>query len=311
MPEPVVVFRARSEIEASVVRALLDAHGIQARLSSHAAEAAFPASIDGLGGVQVAVRAEDAEDAARLIASARGGEPRGLGPPMPDEVEALEAAMGYRFRDRGLLEHALTHRSRANEDVTGGVFDNESLEFLGDAVLGFVIADMLFRRFPERDEGQKSKLKATLVSATALSRRAEALDVGRHLLLGRGEEKSGGRSKPALLADTYEALIAALYLDGGIDAARRFIDREFGDAMAEAGRSRVVDDHKSELQESLQARGLPLPDYVVADEQGPAHQRVFVVDVRVAGEVVARGEGRTKKEAEQDAARRARARFSG
>ncbi len=311
MPDPVIVFCARSEVEASVVRSLLAAHGIEASLSSHAAGTAFPAPISGLGAVQVAVPAEDAEDAARLITSARGDEPRGLGPPMPDEVAALETAMGYRFRDRGLLEHALTHRSRANEDVTGGVFDNESLEFLGDAVLGFVIADMLFRRFPDRDEGQKSKLKAALVSAPALGRRAAALELGQHLLLGRGEEKSGGRRKLALLADTYEALIAALYLDGGIDAARRFIEREFGDAMAEAGRAAVIDDHKSTLQESLQARGLPLPEYVVAAERGPAHQRVFVVDLLVAGEVVASGEGRTKKEAEQDAARSALDRFRG
>ena len=144
-----------------------------------------------------------------------------------DEFEALQQAIGYRFRDVGLLEHAMTHTSRANEDVSGGVVDNESLEFLGDAVLGFVIADQLFREFPEFDEGQKSKTKAALVSTTTLARQAERLSLGDHLLLGRGEEKTGGRRKQALLADGYEALIAAIYLDGGIEQARAFIAREF------------------------------------------------------------------------------------
>ena len=144
-----------------------------------------------------------------------------------DEFEALQRAIDYRFRDRGLLEHAMTHTSRANEDVSGGVADNESLEFLGDAVLGFVIADMLFREFPAFDEGQKSKIKASLVSTATLARQAERLPLGDHLLLGRGEEKTGGRRKQALLADGYEALIAAIYLDGGIEQARAFIAREF------------------------------------------------------------------------------------
>ena len=144
-----------------------------------------------------------------------------------DEFETLQRAIGYRFRDRGLLEHAMTHTSRANEDVSGGVVDNESLEFLGDAVLGFVIADLLFREFPAFDEGQKSKIKASLVSTATLARQAERLALGDHLLLGRGEEKTGGRRKQALLADGYEALIAAIYLDGGIEQARAFIAREF------------------------------------------------------------------------------------
>src|SRR5207244_200323 len=150
-----------------------------------------------------------------------------------DEFEALERVTAYRFRDRGLLEHAMTHTSRANEDVSGGVVDNESLEFLGDAVLGFVIADLLFREFPEFDEGEKSKTKAALVSTTTLARQAERLDLGEHLLLGRGEEKTGGRRKQALLADGYEALIAAIYLDGGIDAARAFLVQEFGPLVAD------------------------------------------------------------------------------
>src|SRR5919199_3935770 len=128
----------------------------------------------------------------------------------------------------------MTHTSRANEDVTGGVADNESMEFLGDALLGFVVADMLFREFPDFDEGEKSKTKAALVSTMTLARQAERLNLGEHLLLGRGEEKTGGRQKQALLADSYEALIAAIYLDGGLEHVRAFIQREFAPLVAGA-----------------------------------------------------------------------------
>ncbi len=311
MTDPVVVFRTGSDVEASVVRSLLDAHGIDASLSSDVRHAAFRLPVDGAGAVRVTVRAEQADEAARLIASFRDERQRGFEAPYEADFDALQAAIAYRFRDRGLLEHALTHRSRANEDVTGGVTDNESLEFLGDAVLGFVVADMLFRAYPDRDEGQKSKIKAGLVSAPTLGRLAERLDLGRSMLLGRGEEKSGGRRKPALLADTYEALIAAIYLDGGLDEARAFIEREFGGLLASAGASVAPwDDHKSALQERLQAGGRPLPEYVVAEESGPAHRRLFRVDVQIEGQVLASAEGRTKKEAEQEAARLALSRFA-
>ena len=178
----------------------------------------------------------------------------------------LQRAIDYRFRDRGLLEHAMTHTSRANEDVSGGVADNESLEFLGDAVLGFVVADLLFREFPELDEGQKSKIKASLVSTATLARQAERLALGDHLLLGRGEEKTGGRRKQALLADGYEALIAAIYLDGGIEQARAFIAREFAplvDDVRRHGPGRRTT-HKSALQEYLQSHDRPLPEYRLA-----------------------------------------------
>lgn len=302
--DPVVVFRTHSDIEASVVRGLLDAHGIGASLSSDVPHSVFPLTVNGLGEVRVTVSAEEAEAAARLIRDFRQDERRGALVPLRDEFADLESALGHRFKDRGVLEHALTHRSRAHEDVTGGVFDNESLEFLGDAILGFAVAEMLFRRFPDRDEGQKSKMKATLVSAPTLAERAECLDLGRHLLLGRGEEKSGGRRKQALLADSYEAVIAALYLDGGIDAALAFLEREFGDLVGEAGRpGSVGPDHKSALQEAIQAKGRSLPEYVVTAESGPPHRRTFHVDVRLDGEVLASAEGRTKKEAEQEAAR--------
>ena len=173
--------------------------------------------VDGIAEIRISVRPEDADEARRLIDSHRIDTTDGRVIPLRNEFAALERRIGYIFRDPGLLEHALTHTSRANEDVSGGVFDNESLEFLGDAVLGFAIADVLFRRFPDRDEGWKSKMKAALVSTASLARLAEGLDLGQHLLLGRGEEKTGGRRKQALLADGYEALIAAIYLDGGVE----------------------------------------------------------------------------------------------
>ena len=305
MSDPIVVFRTWSDIEASIVRGLLEAHGIDVSVASDIPHAVFPLTVNGLGEVRIAVAGDEAEAATRLIQDYRTGDESSQAR-IRDEFEALQEAAGYRFRDRGILEHALTHRSRANEDVTGGVADNESLEFLGDAVLGFVIAELLFTRFPDRDEGQKSKMKAALVSTPALARQAARLGLGEHLLLGRGEEKTGGRRKRALLADGYEALIAAIYLDGGVDAARAFILREFEPLLDDvAGAVTIGDDHKSALQESLQGRGDPLPEYAVTAEEGPAHRRVFTVEVRVRGIVLAEAEGRTKKEAEREAARKA------
>jgi ribonuclease-3 len=189
------------------------------------------------------------------------------------------------------------------------VFDNESMEFLGDSVLGFVIAAMLFREFPQHNEGQKSKLKASLVSAASLARLAEQLDLGEFLILGRGEEKTGGRRKHAIIADCYEALIAAIYLDGGIEAVQRFIEQQFADLVAEARRTGTgasfTDDWKSALQEYLQSGGRGLPAYRLAEEIGPDHRKSFVVEVVVEGEAVAKAQGRSKKEAAQSAARAA------
>jgi ribonuclease-3 len=206
-----------------------------------------------------------------------------------------------------MLEHALTHRSRVHEDASGGVFDNESMEFLGDSVLGFVIADMLFRKFPQHNEGEKSKLKASIVSATALARLGEKIDLGEFLILGRGEEKTGGRRKHALIADGYEALIAAIYLDGGIEPVRTFIERQFADLIDEARRTGAAaaftEDYKSALQEWLQRHDRGLPSYKLAAETGPAHRRMFEVEVEVNGEPIARAEGKSKKEAAQAAAK--------
>ena len=310
MPELVVIFRTQSDVEASIVRGLLEANGVPSIVGSDVAHNVFPLAISELGEVRVSVRADDAEEARRIIDGHRTDDGQQQAVRLHEEFETLQTAIGYRFRDRGLLEHAMTHTSRANEDGTGGVIDNESLEFLGDAVLGFVIADTLFRDFPDWDEGEKSKTKASLVSTFALAKQAERLHLGEHLLLGRGEEKTGGRRKQALLADTYEALIAAVYLDGGVDAVRAFIAREFGGLLADARRNGVAgQDYKSGLQELVQARSQPLPEYRLVGTFGPDHEKRFEVEVLVAGEALARASGPSKKEAEQEAARLALSRF--
>jgi ribonuclease-3 len=308
MTETVVIFRTRSDVEANLVRGLLETHGIPVLQSAEALRNIFPAPASDQGDVRLTVPVAHAEEARRLIESY--GESPERGPRVVrirDEFADLEARLNYRFRDRGLLEHALTHRSRAHEDVTGGVVDNESLEFLGDAVLGLVIADALYREYPHLDEGQKSKIKAALVSAGSLARMGERLDLGTHLILGRGEEKTGGRQKAALVADALEALIAALYLDGGLEAARHFILRELWSTLDEPGAPRVLTawtgDYKSALQEAVQAAGRGLPDYRLAAEHGPDHRKAFEIDVMVGGEVLASAAGRSKKEAEQEAAR--------
>jgi len=301
----VTVFRTRSDVEASVVRGLLEAHGVPSVVTSQLPQALFPMVVSTLGEIGIAVHADDAGEASRIIESHRtelgqGGQVIRL----RDEFETLQQAIAYRFRDRGLLEHAMTHTSRANEDVSGGVRDNESLEFLGDAVLGFLIADLLFNEFPEHDEGQKSKIKAALVSTTTLARLAEGLSLGQHLLLGRGEEKTGGRQKQALLADGYEALIAAIYLDGGVEHVRAFVAREFAALVEEARRVGAAgQDYKSALQELVQSRNEPLPEYRLIGTVGPDHRKLFQVEVVVNGEPVAEASGTSKKEAEQEAAK--------
>ena len=306
MTDLVVIFRTHSDIEAQIVRGLLEAHGVMSVMSSDVPHSIFPLSVDGLGEVRIAVHPGEAEEAVRIIAGHRTELKNGKVVRLRDEFEALQQAIGYRFRDRGLLEHAMTHTSRANEDASGGVADNESMEFLGDALLGFVIADMLFRDFPAFDEGEKSKTKAALVSTATLARQAERLGLGDHLLLGRGEEKTGGRRKQALLADGYEALLAAIYLDGGVEHARAFIVREFGGLIDDVRRGGVSkQDYKSTLQELLQSRELPLPEYRLVGTLGPDHSKRFEIEVVVRGERLASATGPSKKEAEQEAARMA------
>ena len=298
-----IVFRTHSDVEARVVAGLLEAHGIPLVRSSNVTHSVFPFRVHGLAEVRIAVPPDLADEARHLIDSHREEEQGAVVVPIRSEFEDLERRLGYRFADRGLLEHALTHKSRAHEDASGGVADNESLEFLGDAVLGFVVAEVLFREFPQYQEGEKSKAKAALVSTASLAALAERLGLGEHLLLGRGEEKTGGRRKQALLADACEALIAAIYLDGGLDEVRRFLLRELGDDLARVRTPAFLRDFKSRLQEHLQSSERPLPEYLVAAATGPEHDKIFHVELRVGGELLAEGTGRTKKDAEQEAAR--------
>jgi ribonuclease-3 len=220
------------------------------------------------------------------------------------EIAELESILGHQFRDPQRLLQALMHSSRIPERAAGEPSEsNEKLEFLGDAVLELVVSEELVREFPDWSEGQLSKSRARLVNATAISLSAQRLGIGKYLRLGRGEEKTGGRTKPALLADAYEALIAAVYLDGGLEAARGFVRRSLveGAIAVEAERLGHTD-HKSALQEYLQSRGMAPGAYYVIAETGPDHQKTFRVEVRIAGQVNAIGCGRTKKEAEQAAA---------
>jgi ribonuclease III len=218
------------------------------------------------------------------------------------ELRRLEEKLGHHFGDPALLDRALTHTSHAHQELEGHTLHNEPLEFLGDSVLGFVVADLLHRRDPEGTEGVKSKARAHLVAAPSLARRAAELGLPALLRLGRGEEKTGGRKKTSLWADAYEAVIAALYLDGGLDAAYRFVSDEFATDVAGA-RALSSTDHKSALQELLQARGEPVPEYVVVSEEGPSHRRAFRVECRVSGRPVSQAAGASKKAAQQEAAR--------
>lgn len=214
-------------------------------------------------------------------------------------VTPLEERLGHRFRDRELLVLALTHRSWANEQSREEHY--ERLEFLGDAVLGLVTAEWLYREHPELPEGQLSKRKAVLVSRPALARHARRLELGGELRLGVGEERSGGRDKSSLLADSLEALFGAVFLDGGLDAVREVI-RPLLQRTEDERDHRRHQDAKTRLQELTQARGWDLPEYELVAEMGPDHDKTFTVDCRVTGEPRGRGEGRSKKLAEQAAA---------
>jgi ribonuclease-3 len=225
---------------------------------------------------------------------------------MPADLEALEAAIGHTFRDRELLQRALTHKSRMHErpgDMPSAG-DNEQLEFLGDAILGFVVSACLVRRFASAPEGRLSKLKAHLVSATRLYEVAQTLALGDYLFLGRGEEMSGGRAKKALLSDAMEALIAAIYLDANLEAARVFIEAHVvgAFAVAEGSVDGAVADYKSALQEMAQALKLPPPRYFIVGEQGPEHSKTFTVEVRIGKEWIGQAQGLSKKAAGQKAA---------
>jgi ribonuclease-3 len=225
----------------------------------------------------------------------------------------LEQAIDHRFQDEELLIRALTHSSYVHETHHNPVepgelaqLSNEQFEFLGDAILGFVISEELVRRFPTYGEGKLSRLKAHLVSASHLCEAATRLELGRYLRLGRGEELSGGRDKRTLITDAIEALIAAIYLDGGIDPARRMILAYVTSGGLELIESQFAAsqlDYKTALQELVRARKLPGPRYVIVRERGPEHCKTFTIEVRVGKDLTAQADGYSKKDASQKAAK--------
>ncbi len=216
----------------------------------------------------------------------------------------LERALGYRFRRRRWLEQALTHPSFAHEQGPPHP-DNQRLEFLGDAALGLAAAAALYAMNPTANEGDLTKLRSLLSSTRALAERAQALDLGRHMRLGRGEDLGGGRARASILADTLEAVVGAAYMDGGMKAATRIFDRVFKPRLDEPGLSPRHDNPKGELQEWTQRNGASPPRYQLAGEEGPPHQRVFTVRVIVGGETMGEGRGPTKRDAQVNAAREA------
>ena len=218
-------------------------------------------------------------------------------------IKDLETAIGYRFRNITLLQNALAHSSYANERWHNSLMSNERLEFLGDSVLGMLVADHLYRNFPDRPEGELTRMRADMVCERALADIAQRIGLGEHLLLGRGEEQSGGRNRDSILADAVESVIAACYLDGGMEAARQFIQKFVLARVSVAAVHNV--DYKTALQERVQQKRNQTLAYTLVGESGPDHDKHFEVELTLNGQVIGRGVGSSKKRAEQDAARAA------
>jgi ribonuclease-3 len=225
-------------------------------------------------------------------------------PPLSD----IPQRIGYAFKDTELLERALTHKSYANENKVP--YHNERMEFLGDAVLGLVISENLMKLYPDSTEGDLSRLRAAVVSEPTLAAVSRKIGLGDYLLLGKGEDQTGGRNKDSLLADCLEALIAAVYLDAGKDAAESLIIRLFEEVIKKTSASGGSLDYKTELQERCQEQLKQLPEYRIVSETGPDHQKQFEMEVWIKGQLAGRGIGKSKKEAEQRAAREALAMLS-
>jgi len=221
-----------------------------------------------------------------------------------DKLEQLQQSLGYRFTDYTQLHLALTHPSFHNEQEAGGG-DYQRLEFLGDAILGMLLAETLFARFPGAAEGELSRSRAQLAGQGTLARISRSMGFGEFIRFGRGEELTAGCDKDSILSDVVESLIAAVYLDGGLDAARRLVMRMFDDLLELPREKAAARDAKSELQEALSARGLTPPEYRLAEESGPPHDRQFRFLVLIEGRVAGEGQGRSKKIAQQAAATRA------
>ena len=221
----------------------------------------------------------------------------------PGRTADLEEKLGYTFRDPALLEEALTHRSLINEILDEGRRDNERLEFLGDAVLGFLVAEWIMEVFPNEQEGELTRLRSVLVKEKRLCEVSMELGLGDFLNMGKGEEQMGGRRKPSVLANAFESLLGALYLDGGGDTVRDLVRRLFKPYLDRAKKDRrLLADPKSRLQEFMLTLFRIPPVYTVAEEQGPDHAKIFIVQLTVRNLILGSGTGRSKKEAEQDAA---------
>ena len=215
-------------------------------------------------------------------------------------IKDLEAAIGYKFRDISLLQNALAHSSYANERWHNSLMSNERLEFLGDSILGMVVAEYLYRSFPDRPEGELTRMRADMVCEKTLAAVAGRIDLGRHLLLGNGEEQGGGRTRNSILADAVESVIAASFLDGGMEAARAFIQKFI---LVEVPVKKLHNiDYKTGLQELVQQTKNQVLTYTLVGQSGPDHDKRFDVEVRLNGKVVGVGSGSSKKRAEQDAA---------
>ena len=218
-------------------------------------------------------------------------------------ISELEQAIGYRFKNITLLQNALAHSSYANERWHDSLKSNERLEFLGDSILGMMVADHLYRSFPDRPEGELTRMRADMVCEQSLAKIADKIRLGDHLLLGHGEEQGGGRGRASILADAVESVIAATYLDGGMEAARKFIT-DFVLCNVPVSRLQNVD-YKTQLQELVQQKKNQVISYTLIGESGPDHDKHFNVEVSLNGEVVGQGSGTSKKRAEQDAASKA------
>ena len=216
-------------------------------------------------------------------------------------IKDLETAIGYRFKNITLLQNALTHSSYANERWHNSLLSNERLEFLGDSILGMTVAEYLYRNFPDRPEGELTRMRADMVCEKALAKVAARIELGGQMMLGNGEEQSGGRNRDSILADAVESVIAACFLDGGMDAARQFIDRF---VLVEVPVQKMHNaDYKTALQELIQQKKNQVLTYVLIGESGPDHDKRFEVEVRLNGTPIGTGSGSSKKHAEQDAAR--------
>lgn len=215
----------------------------------------------------------------------------------------LEDQIGYRFKNQITLLEAMTHSSFANEWRHKKMLDNERLEFLGDSVLSLIVSHYIFDKYSQFPEGELTKVRANVVCESSLALKARRIHIGKYLLLGRGEEASGGRDRDSILADCLESLIAAIYLDGGFDQARDFVIDNFMDLIDLAVNGELMSDYKTKLQEILQSNTQDKIEYIVVREEGPDHNKIFFVEVRIGENVVGFGDGKNKKEAEQNAAK--------